>query len=95
MPKRKHDFAEFTITCSHCQGRGYTKLRRSEREVLEVVAPSGGVTTAELAKALGIGHSAACNRVRKLMLLGFVTSSGDGDRYNPHVWTLGKAAQHA
>lgn len=67
------------IVCSKCQGRGHTPLSTVHQLTLNSLKAVGSATTRQLvAMAGGNGQNVTiptmCNRMRKLVALGLVTS---------------------
>jgi predicted ArsR family transcriptional regulator len=80
--------AACTVQCSRCHGTGKVTLPPRASETLDVVPFSGSRSTAVIAEALGIKHTAACRRLGWLEQRGFIKREGAGRRYDACSWRL-------
>lgn len=74
------------VPCSRCRGTGLRPMPRVALEALTAVPIKGERSTADIATAMAISHTAACNRLRWLELRGFVARNGTGHRYDACLW---------
>jgi hypothetical protein len=60
------------IRCSRCHGRGTVELNGAYFDTLKRLVALEPINGADLARNMGVGHTAMCNRLVNLRRLGLV-----------------------
>jgi hypothetical protein len=74
------------VRCAYCDGSGTAPIPRAHASALAVVRKLPGIKSHNVARALGIQHTAACNRLAWLRDAGFIRCTGAGTKHSPLTW---------